>query len=319
MPKRFLILVFAILLWCTLKFLGVEVRQADAVAKSQVSSSQISENRVQPGVSRKPDALPPAPPARTNAALVSSQLRVKSRQEIYCRLRSAGVDVSASQIKLSFVDQGYAPEGQTLLKAFVQTPDCPADLFSKYELDSENRLVNSVNCHEISPKELYFGAGLQGAIVYTAERPGKVDVAISGTGFFVVRCENEYRYMRIGNWNYGADGNLLTKDGACEVLDRQGNPIILQAESDLDDRGCNSVGQCLAVASPESPEDFEIIDRKSFVALEDPLQHLVPEAYDTKIFTNSLESLKDPENGILGPDFSRIPYLDKPSFCPETF
>lgn len=54
----------------------------------------------------------------------------------------------------------------------------------------------------------------------------ELDVAIGGSGFFVIQTPAGERYTRSGNFGLNADGELVTKD-SMKVLSASGSPIML--------------------------------------------------------------------------------------------
>lgn len=56
-----------------------------------------------------------------------------------------------------------------------------------------------------------------------------LDIALEGSGFFVVQTPNGIRYTRNGNFSLDSQGQLVTSNGF-PVLGNKGGPIILQGE-----------------------------------------------------------------------------------------
>lgn len=318
MPKKLVTIIIGILLWGGMKFLGIEVKKGEAEAAPAVIARTPTAKlkKVKSPKSSKQNANAPkqATPQEVTSASESPSRRM-SRQEAYCRLLAAGVNVENSDLKLVYLKREPVWPQDNDLTVYIQTPDCPMDSFSKFDLDRNNRILSALDCHEATKEDLALNSALQSEIIYLGPRKEKLDVAISGPGMFLLKCGDEIRYSRSGNWDLSPEGALVTKDGACQVLDRQGRIFEMQGESHLSDQGCNSQGECLAVAQPEAGK-FEVLDRKTFLALEDPIPSLLPQV---RLMMNSLENLQDPQSGILGPDFESLPYLDKPEWCPDKF
>ena len=88
------------------------------------------------------------------------------------------------------------------------------------EVDSANSVGSKISF--VQDKAVYRNFA-DGALTETG---GAIDVALSGTGFFVVETPQGQRYTRNGNFQLGEDGSLMTSEKH-PVLDINGDPIVI--------------------------------------------------------------------------------------------
>lgn len=303
-------------LWLLYLYSGVEIRPVQAQALEVKSPEKASPSPVAatPKISRTPQAsFVGAGPALG----VATPVRRVTLPEAFCRLQAAGVDVGMANIKLVFLVNEQPTSQEPFLTTFINHKDCPEGTYSRAEISQDHRLLSFLDCREQKKEDLFLAGGLQGEIVPVLAQSRRVNVAISGAGLFMEKCADQIRFSRRGSWTRTEEGLLQKEETGCLALNRQGQALQLLSEDHLDEQGCTSAGECLAVAWPEDEGSFAVVDRTTLAALdEDPFRFLLSEV---KLFMNSQEDLNDPFSGILGPQFDRLPVMDKPAWCPESF
>jgi hypothetical protein len=179
------------------------------------------------------------------------------------------------------------------------------------ELDASGHIADIKDCRDAKPEDA-FSAGIQGNIVSTfgGEEDFNLNLAISGDGLFVAQCEDETIYVRRGQFNISENG-VVTNHTGCVVLNKDGDALKAEPHMEWDEQGCNLNGDCVAIVMPKQ-DAFAIQNRETFLALKDFREDLMDKPY---LFSHSLEDLDNPENGILGPDFLRLPSFEKPNSC----
>jgi hypothetical protein len=235
-----------------------------------------------------------------------------SLDDVYCRLLAAGINVSSKEnLKFTFIFNPFAQGSDSSLKVWMHSQECPAGTFSQVELDRDGQILSSNDCRDKKREDAFLG-GLQGNIVSTfgGEEDFNLNLAISGDGLFVAQCENETLYVRRGDFSLNADGTVTTRLG-CVVLNKEATPLRAEPHMEWDEQGCNLNGDCVAIVLPKQGM-FEVQNRDTFLALGDPMESLMDKPY---VMAHSLEDTENPENGILGPDFPRLPVFEKPRSC----
>ena len=118
--------------------------------------------------------------------------------------------------------------------------------------------------------ETGFDAGTQvdlsaGDLVSTGNQ---TDVALNGSGFFVIQTPNGLRYTRSGNFGVNAAGELVTKD-SMKVLSTAGTPIVVRdGQLDIRDGGVVTVdGNEVATLNVVTFSDPRMLQKEGFYRL----------------------------------------------------
>ncbi|MDO9183783.1 MAG: hypothetical protein Q7U04_15315 [Bacteriovorax sp.] len=194
------------------------------------------------------------------------------------------------------------PDGEIIF--MIKSQDCPQELFTYIVLDFKGDMKELIDCHNTSTEELVFRTGFQGDIKETKLVQNQLNLAISGDGLFLEKCQDKFYLIRRGNFFISSDKILMTSKG-CTIVDQNGKNFIISNK--LDNKGCSS-SQCLALIQPQ-PGEFKFLNRNRLRFLGNIEDSLVDSPY---IFTNYLEEI-DKDAGIIGPNFNQIPEFDKNS------
>lgn len=228
--------------------------------------------------------------------------------QAYCRLQRSNTGLNLSGgIKMLTLNYELDENGDSGFTAFIQSKDCPEGLFSVVSLDSQGRTRRLLNCQTAASQEILLQAGIQGNIEYTATPPGRIPLAISGAGYFLVQCPTGIFLQRSGDFQLRGEEVWL---GACSVLNRDGQTLTWNQE-ELDEFGCTSKGECPLVVEAD-PATSVAVNRTT---LRYEGSQLPPPLRESRIFSGSLERLDEPDSGPMGPDWERLPVFTPPRDC----
>lgn len=164
----------------------------------------------------------PAPPP-SNPSTLAQVERPVTLAQAYCRLQRSNTGLNLSGgIKMLTLNYELDENGDSGFTAFIQSKDCPEGLFSVVSLDSQGRTRRLLNCQTAASQEILLQAGIQGNIEYTATPPGRMPLAISGAGYFLVQCPTGIFLQRSGDFQLRGEEVWL---GACSVLNRDGQTL----------------------------------------------------------------------------------------------
>ena len=259
---------------------------------------------------------PKKPSSRLQNKKTSARKLQISPEEIYCRLSQMNTRLPLSgELQILGFSYDVDEENQSGWTAMIRSSECPESSFSKIRINSNNEIKELVDCRMTSQEELLIHSGIQGNIIdvpRTSRR--EFNLAISGSGFLVVKCASGLQYIRDGHFFMNDEGQLETSS-SCQAISDKGVLIQMSVDPIANDQGCFEDGTCLAIVQPEA-HDISIADHYSLWAKTDPLTIL---ASDKKIFVNALEDLTVADAGPLGPDWDRIPTFTRPISCPQEY
>lgn len=233
-----------------------------------------------------------------------------TQSDLYCKIRNLELGIPLDS-KVKMVSYHYKiDEGNQGYIAWIDSDRCPSGFYSKVRIDGLGNLIDFIDCRRTSREELALQSGMQGEIKNAYASPNTFNLAISGEGFFIEQCREEFNYVRSGEFLIATDGTVMAKSG-CLILDESGDPLTVTDENDMNESGCNSKGNCIAIALPRD-NDIQVTDKNKFRAITSPQQVLVQKR---SLFRNAYEDLNDPEFGPFGPSFSKLPFLNLPNEC----
>jgi hypothetical protein len=275
-----------------------------------------SKTHVEPLVALEARKTPPerttAPENKKSTEATPTKFIPPSPEKIYCDIaRSAAHVPLEGPLKMWTLAYEKDENGEGGTLAMIQSSTCPPGLFSKVRLNSEGHIKDIIDCRSTSREELALSSGIQGNIREEKPSTNKINMAISGEGFFVEDCEKQIFYIRDGRFLRAMDGTVMTPKG-CVILDNQGRPLTMQEGEELDEQGCGVHGNCVAVVSPDKSA-IKYINEQTLLATGDFMKGLRRERY---VFYNSLEDVDDKELGWLGPRFQNLPAFVPPKNCP---
>lgn len=158
-----------------------------------------------------------------NPSTLAQVERPVTLAQAYCRLQRSNTGLNLSGgIKMLTLNYELDENGDSGFTAFIQSKDCPEGLFSVVSLDSQGRTRRLLNCQTAASQEILLQAGIQGNIEYTATPPGRIPLAISGAGYFLVQCPTGIFLQRSGDFQLRGEEVWL---GACSVLNRDGQTL----------------------------------------------------------------------------------------------
>lgn len=207
---------------------------------------------------------------------------------------------------------------------WIKSPECPKDKFSILFFSDDGHISKEINCLNTSLTELMRFSGEQADVDYTTIDSRSLNLAISGGGYFVLRCpDDKLLITREGKFKK-ENGNHLTNQKGCTLLNENGQPMI--ASKIIGEKnGCSPEGDCIAIYDPGRDEikGLEYLNSYSFTAKSGiiPSQSITkvgPKELRPSFFTNSLERLKDPIRGATGISWSEYPEVDLDELnCPN--
>jgi len=231
-----------------------------------------------------------------------------SHEVAFCKILNSRTQVPIrGNLKLSTYSYEVDEEGESGFTAYIQSSECPKGLFSKVRLNSLGEIKEEINCMTETPEEIFTRSGVQGNVEYRPSTKNKLNLAISGEGFFALECKEGIFLSRSGDFRW--DGMRATY-GNCFVLSKDGTYFNWDG-GNIDDEGCAANGSCVALLGAEA-NSVSYVDRITFRANADPFHH---HARDGRIFFDSLENLEDSEVGPMGPAWESISEFKVPLNC----
>lgn len=229
--------------------------------------------------------------------------------DLYCQLERLNTPITRSgKLKLWASSYSLDEAGEPGVMVYVQSSDCPQGLYSVVRLGPNARMKDILDCRSAKPEEIYLSGGLQGQVVDIPPSDSRVNLAISGAGYFLIECSGEHYLSRSGEFQIMRDG--LIRHGGCRVLTRTG-AYLTADDLPLNQNGCSTRQVCPAIVKP-NPKQLTYVDRLTYHVSGDALQDLVLDAH---VFTDALETLDDPATGPTGPYWQGLPEFHAPASC----
>jgi len=275
------------------------------VAHAGVKSYEVSETRKEVAAGQ---LIPVNRPAKTKEPSADPLLTSATfEMRAYCQIENANVGIPLEgDLKVMAFPFESDEMGSSGFVALVQSSGCPDNGYSKVIVDSLGRASLVLDCKRDRQIDIFLNSGIQSTVLDAPSQGDRINLAISGEGFFVTDCPNGIVLQRSGDFEF-REGRLWR--GECHVLDRRGEPFISET-SDLDKDGCTKNGSCLAIASADVPQ-AEIIDRTT-IRTGDSFPHLLTSGI---VLNNALEDFSDPQVGPLGPNWTNLPQFKRPVHC----
>lgn len=219
--------------------------------------------------------------------------------DVACRLRRARTNSPlAGNIALIAARVGSTTDARadgTEFEAWIQSPDCPAGTHSIVRLDARGEVLLDLDCRTTDPTRIALLSGEQKDTIDAPSDDFKANFAISGEGFFALRCgDGSVRLTRDGAFDRDPSGALRDSDG-CEVLSSDGDAF--SGPPTLSDRGCTTDGRCLAVVRPSANPVNGVRQFNLFSFSLDP--RAVPDGWldwsaRPVLFSNAFENVRAP-------------------------
>jgi hypothetical protein len=199
---------------------------------------------------------------------------------------------------------------------WIKSPECPKDKFSILFFSDDGHISKEINCLNTTLTELMKFSGEQADVDYTTIDSHSLNLAISGAGYFVLRCPNDTLLItREGKFKKD-NAKYLTNQNGCILLNEDAQPLV--ASKIIGEKnGCSPEGDCVAIYEPGRDEikELEYLNSYSFTAK----SGIIPSQSVTKIgpkelrpyfLTDSLERLNDPKRGATGISWSEHPEVN---------
>ncbi len=231
-----------------------------------------------------------------------------SNSKAFCRILRAnsGLPLAGPLKMYAFEYEQHGEEGPGMI-AFVQSRECPDELFSMVRIDGNDRVKELIDCRFAQKEEILMKSGIQGEILDYPVSPERMLLAISGPGYFITDCPNGLFMQRSGDFQ--RRGREIWQ-GACRVLNGEGEPFVWDGHP-LDEHGCSKEGQCPAIVEAD-PKFTTFIDRTTFEIADRSMARLLPEP---RVFSNSLETLDSADTGPTGPHLTNRIQFTPPADC----
>lgn len=199
---------------------------------------------------------------------------------------------------------------------WIKSPECPKDKFSILFFSDDGHISKEINCLNTSLTELIRYSGEQADVDYAAIDSRSLNLAISGNGYFVLRCpDDKLLITREGKFKKDNRKHLTNQNG-CVLLNEDGQSMVA-SKIIGENNGCSPEGDCLAIYEPGRDEikELEYLNSYSFTAKSGviPSQSITkvgPKELRPYFLTNSLERLKDPKRGATGISWSEHVEVD---------
>ena len=281
------------------------------MAEVQASTAKPRPRSVLIGNSESKKVLSPPKNVLVTSPTQKSEL---SPEDIYCLLTQINTGIPFSgELKVMGFSYQTDEQNEAGWTAMISSSECPEGLFSKVRVSSEGQIKELIDCRTTTREELMVHSGVQGNVVEVPPTSrGEVNLAISGYGFFAVKCGDEIHYVRDGHFIMNDEGQIETRNN-CQLISNTGALVSLRQYPQVDDKGCFGDGSCLALVEPGT-NDISTLDRYTALATDSPLRIL---GKDIHLFSNSLEDITAADAGPLGPDWSRLPSFTRPLTCPK--
>ncbi|OFZ12151.1 MAG: hypothetical protein A2Z20_01495 [Bdellovibrionales bacterium RBG_16_40_8] len=236
----------------------------------------------------------------------SPNLKTMSDRDVYCLIEKTTPYIPlGGEVKIVHGEYNEYPNGLGVY-AWIYSSQCPTETYSIVRIDSKNKVETAIDCKNTSFEELVAESGLQWNVDEVMGLAGQYNFAISGPGQFLVYCPNlGFHLSREGQFHFSnglledSHGCFLWQNG--DNINPQGGPITLENDSDeLNNEGCfKNSGQCVAILDfkDQLVKQFQYVGPDLFsVEIDGDLKQTTR----SRIFSNALERLDDPERGSTG-------------------
>lgn len=199
---------------------------------------------------------------------------------------------------------------------WIKSSECPKDKFSILFFSDDGHISKEINCLDTTLTELMKFSGEQADVDYTPIDSSSVNLAISGPGYFVLRCPDDSLLItRAGNFKKDISKHLSNQKG-CILLNENGQSLVA-SKIFGEKNGCSPEGDCIAIYEPgrDKIQGLEYLNSYSFTAKSGimPSQSITkvgPKEFRPYFLINSLERLSDPKRGATGISWSEHAELD---------
>lgn len=127
---------------------------------------------------------------------------------------------------------------------WIKSPECPKDKFSILFFSDDGHISKEINCLNTSLTELMRYSGEQADVDYTAIDSHSLNLALSGSGYFVLRCtDDKLLITREGKFKKDNGKHLINQKG-CVLLNEDGQPVVA-SKIIGENNGCSPEGDCM--------------------------------------------------------------------------
>ena len=289
----FIFILAGIIFWSTRNRFVVSVSEAEAFR---------SETRL---VHKTSPSSSPSPKVQLRSPqIISITSSQQTEDQIFCKILSANTGVlTTGKLKVWAHQYSEDENGEPGFSAMIASSDCPHLKFSTVRVDAFGRLKQFIDCRNTSLEELSLTSSVQGNIQDVDDRNSKVHLAVSGDGYFVLRCEDGFYLSRSGDFS---DDHGVLKQNDCFAQTSDQHDFDMTGE--LDDNGCDSKNSCLALVSPSASQDVTFMKLGLLKSL-NPFSGAVEKR---RLFRNALEEI-NPSSLSPGPNWELYPDVKIPN------
>ena len=181
----------------------------------------------------------------------------------------------------------------------IRSIRCPEGLYSMIRVDRFDRIREEMDCRTERPERILLRTEQQGDIREDPPLAGKLRLAISGPGYFVMRCRDGDYLTRLGLFDL-RDGMVVS--GGCRLMDSRGRGLRI-GTGPIDQRGCTTDGTCVAVVEAQ-PDHVQWATAWAYRATLNPYLNPIINPF---VFHGAHESLVDSNGRHRTMDWIAVP------------
>jgi hypothetical protein len=229
----------------------------------------------------------------------------KEQEDILCKFKNLRTNVPHRGELQVFAIKMTLKSPSDMNIVWIKSLECPEDYYSIVHFSDKGQTSLEISCTQTTPTEIARYSGEQGEIDEVSSAGNAVNLAISGNGYFTLRCPNGSLYLtREGKFFKNKVGNLINAE-SCTLLNEEGAKF--ESFYDMDSKGCSDDGQCIGTLDPAFDDiaGLQYINSYSFSATS---------AWPTKrpitFFTNALERINEQGRGLTSVNWANHPRVD---------
>jgi len=229
----------------------------------------------------------------------------QEQEDILCKFKNLRTNVPHRGELQVFAIKMTLKSPSDMNIVWIKSSECPEDYYSIVHFSDKGQTSLEISCTQTTPTEIARFSGEQGEIDEVSSSGNAVNLAISGNGYFTLRCPNGSLYLtREGKFFKNKVGNLINAE-SCTLLNEEGAKF--ESFYDMDSKGCSDDGQCIGTLDPTFDDiaGLQYINSYSFSATS---------AWPTKspatFFSNALERLNEQGRGLTSVNWENHPRVD---------
>lgn len=265
-------------------------------------------------------------PAKLPASSFLSEEKIDTadsiKKDLLCKFKSVRTNVPLDgDVQIFISPMIPSSEGNANNVAWVKSNTCPEGTYSIVHFSDDGRVLQEMDCRSSTLTEIAVMSGEQADVNDVPARADEVNLAISGPGYFLLRCPSgNLTLTRDGKFQKATPSGLMNKDG-CHLLNQDGDPF---QGPNVNPSGCHSNGECVATVDPsfDDVEGLEYLNNYSFQAkgvgqMRESVTKIGTKILRPSFFTNALEDIHNSERGLTSVSWSNHPKINLNSIeCP---